>query len=357
MTTATAAPGPSTWLLLSDKVGDNAQLRTIAGALPWPCEEKRLFVRPEFVLGKPAVRPSLDHLDPVRSDRLEPPWPDLVLTIGRRMSMAALWVGEQSGGRTRLVIVGRPRRLIERFDLVLAPAQYNVPDRPNVMRLDYPPIRIDEPAIAAAAAAWRDRLGGLRRPLLALMVGGRTGTHDVSPAAGRALARRAAAEAAALGGSLYVTTSRRTTAAAVAAIAAALPAATPLYRWTAEPADNPYLALLGTADRFVVTGDSLSMLVEVARLGKPLAIAPVPPAGGPLRRLAGLLQRAGILEGARDFDRLHRLLIAQGLAAWLGQPFPPGGRRAPDELAAIVARIAALAAAAGPAVDLPGPRR
>ena len=33
--------------------------------------------------------------------------------------------------------------------------------------------------------------------------------------------------------------------------------------------DNPYLGLLAHGDRFVVTGDSISMLVEVARLAKP----------------------------------------------------------------------------------------
>ena len=272
-----------------------------------------------------------------------------MLTIGRRPSSAALWVAEQSGGRTRLVIVGRPRRLLERFDLVLAPAQYNLPDRPNVMRLHYPPLQLDEAAIAAAAAAWAPRLDALARPLLALLVGGRTGTHDVTPGLGAALARQAAAAAAAAGGSLYVSTSRRTTAATVAAIAAALPAGTPLYRWTDAPAENPYLALLGSADRFIVTGDSLSMLVEVARLGKPLLIAPVPPAGGPLNRLAAALQRLGLAPAARDFDRLHGLLIGQGLAARLGEPFPPGGRRAPDELAAIAVRIASLVgASAGP---------
>jgi mitochondrial fission protein ELM1 len=360
MTPAITAPGPSTWLLLSDKVGDNAQVRAIAAALPWACQEKRLAMRPEFVLGKPPVRASLAHLDRARSDPLEPPWPDLVLTIGRRPSSAALWVAEQSGGRTRLVIVGRPRRLLERFDLVLAPAHYNLPDRPNVMRLDYPPLRLDAAAVAAAASAWAPRLEAMRRPLLALLVGGRTGTHDVTPGFGAALARQAAAAAAAAGGSLYVSTSRRTTAAAVAAIAAALPAGTPLYRWTDAPAENPYLALLGQADRFIVTGDSLSMLVEVARLGKPLLIAPVPPAGGPLGRAAAALQRLGLAPAARDFDRLHRRLIEQGLAAWLGQPFPAGGRAAADELAAIAARIAALVApvaATAPPVDLPGHAR
>ena len=72
----------------------------------------------------------------------------------------------------------------------------------------------------------------------------------------------------------------------IEAIAAALPTGARLYRWDAG-GDNPYHALLGLADRFVVTGDSISMMVEVARLGKPLAIFALPASGS----LAAAAQR------------------------------------------------------------------
>ena len=75
---------------------------------------------------------------------------------------------------------------------------------------------------------------------------------------------------------LYLTTSRRTSAAVMQALAAGLPDGAILHRWQADDPDNPYLGLLGLADRFVVTGDSVSMMVEVARLGRPLAIFPLP---------------------------------------------------------------------------------
>jgi mitochondrial fission protein ELM1 len=359
---------PLIWLVLSDKLGDNAQVRTIADALPWPCVEKRLLVQPQFATAKPPVVPSLHHLDRDRSDPLEPPWPDLVITIGRRMSMAALWIQEQSRGRTKLAIIGQPRRLRHRFQLVVAATQYRVPDRPNILRLDYPPMRIDEPAIAAAAALWRPRLAALPRPLVALLVGGRTSTLRLDAAVGRRLIARSARLAAAAGGTLYVTTSRRTPAEAVDAIAAALPEGAVLHRWTADQAANPYLALLGLADRFIVTGDSLSMLVEVARLGRPLAIYPLPTAGGPVARagrwLADRLHRLGLPIGSREVAVLHRLLIRQGFAVWFGQPFRPAGPRAPDELGRIVGRIIALVespparvnqrSAPPAAVDLPG---
>ena len=38
------------------------------------------------------------------------------------------------------------------------------------------------------------------------------------------------------------------------------------------PIENPYQGLLALADHFVVTTDSLSMMVEVARLGRPLSL-------------------------------------------------------------------------------------
>jgi hypothetical protein len=166
-------------------------------------------------------------------------------------------------------------------------------------------------------------------------------------------------------GSLYVTTSRRTPAAVVEALAAELPASARLHRWHGG-GDNPYHALLGLADRFIVTGDSISMMVEVARLGKPLAIFVLPEDRGRLRlrsalgrRLAALedgraglvlrllsdaLYRLRIAKYARDLSEIHRRLYARGLAVPLGQPFQPPQSRPSDDLARAVERVRALMA-------------
>src|SRR5690606_41912852 len=80
-------PAPRVWLLLGDKPGDNAQVEAVADALGWPCERRVLQWRPPYATKKPRFRVTLDHVDRARSAPLEPPWPDLVLTIGRRPSM------------------------------------------------------------------------------------------------------------------------------------------------------------------------------------------------------------------------------------------------------------------------------
>ena len=351
---------PRTWLLIGDKPGDNAQARVVADALGWPYEVRQVFPKPEWVLGKPRFVPRLDHLDAARSAPLTAPWPDLVITVGRRPSMAALWVQDQSGGRSRIVLLGRPKRWAERFALIIAPRQFMIPPRDNLVQLDLPLLRADQAAVAAAGEAWRDRLGNLARPLTAVLIGGETKPFRFDAAVARDLLAELGRIRARDGGTLYLTTSRRTRPEVAAAVDAALPEGAVLYRWSAETAaDNPYLAMLALADRFVVTGDSVSMMVEVASLGRPLAIFALPLGADILDRaraaLTGLNLPAGLshrlhamrIAGyGRDLSEIRRVLVERGLAVPLGTPFRSSGAPLPDELAPVAARIRALAARA-----------
>lgn len=366
----TVAP-PRVWLILGDKRGDNAQVEVIAEVLDWPCERKFVQMREPYVLGKPRVKPSLHHVDLARSDRLAPPWPDLVITIGRRPSMVALWVQEQSRGHTRIVLVGKPSGMMKRFDLVIAGAEAQLPPQPNVMPIGLPLMRVSEARIAEAAPLWAPRLTALPRPLIGVLVGGPTGPFVFDPSvAGRLLeeVRRIAEQ----GGTPYLSTSRRTPEAVVETLAAGLPEGARLFRWAPDVPDNPYLGLLAHADGFVVTGDSISMMVEIARLGKPLAIFDLP-AGlfGALdqirraatcrlfspgsrvthselrKRVANAIYRSGLLFYTRDFRAFHQMLIDRGLAVRAGQGFLPSTGRAPDDLPEVVARIRRLMAAPG----------
>lgn len=342
---------PVVWLILSEKTGDNAQLLALAEVLPWPCLVKHVAVREPYALGKPRVSASLHHVDPSRSDPLEPPWPDLVITIGRRMSMVALWIQAQAKGRTRLVLLGAPRRLAGRFDLTIVSEQYRQTRRANEMRIIYPLQRIDEDLIAAEADARRDEFAKFPRPLIAVLVGGATKAVRFEPAVAADLARDVTELARKERGTLLVTTSRRTPREVVEVLARDLPAGTMLYRWTPDGAGNPYRALLGLADRFVVTSDSLSMMMEIARLGRPLAIYRLPESSWFARsRLAArssIAKRLASIGRHRDLTIVPRTLVNDGLAVWFGEPFQLAGRRPPDELAQVAERVAALVQRSG----------
>ncbi|MEQ8860257.1 MAG: ELM1/GtrOC1 family putative glycosyltransferase [Pseudomonadales bacterium] len=348
------------WILVGDKAGDNAQIDIVRERLDGPVEYRRLTFLARYQQGKPWFRASLDHVDPARSDALEPPWPDLVITIGRRPAMAALWIKQRSGGATRVVLFGRPKRWLDRFDLVVAPTQYAVPPAANVLHITLPLMRVEPDRLAAAAGAWQDRLSALPRPLIGVLVGGATFPYRLDARTAREILS-AAGGYAGPHGSLYVSTSRRTPPAAADALAAHLPAGSHLYRWGTDAGDNPYPALLAHADGFVVTGDSISMLTEVARVGRPLAVFPLPRDDGLRARaaaaaarltaaapeLAGnrLLERLGIRLFPRDLARIHEWLFSHGMAVAAGTPLPraaTGPVATDDDLEAVLARIAAL---------------
>jgi hypothetical protein len=289
-------------------------------------------MQPRWRLGKPRVRASLHHVDRARSDALEPPWPDLVIAIGRRLSMVALWLRAQSRGRTRIALLNVPRRRARDFDLIVASAQYREPRGSNVVRIGLPLMRVDPRAVSEAAHAWRARLADLPRPLTSLLVGGPTKPVVFDAAVARELAAAAARQVEASGGSLFVSTSRRTPVAVADALQGALPKAR-FFRWQPDARENPYPALLGLSDAFIVTSDSVTMMVEVARIGRPLGVFELPPARG---------ARWRTWTGARDLGAVPRLLLEQGLASRLGDPARAPAGPAPDDLPLVVSRVRAL---------------
>ncbi len=359
-----ALGAPRVWLLLAEKVGDNAQVRVLAEALGLPFEVRRLVMRPRYRLGKPRFRPTLRHLDLARSDPLEPPWPDLILTIGRRCAMVALWIKRRSGGRSRIVLVGRPRQRMGDYDLLLVPPQYPLPDNGRAVALELPLMRVDPERLARAREQWRERLAGFARPLTAVLVGGATRPYRLDGTVADRLLRDVQALRARDGGSLFISTSRRTPESAATVLARAVEQGAGFYRFRPEGGDdNPYLGLLAHADRFVVTGDSVSMLVEVARLGRPLAVYPLPvretladwiarrllwalAPGAPLGGLGRALRALGLIGVPRDLEALHRRLYERGLAVPFGAPFPPPRNRSSgeDELVALAERVRRLVA-------------
>ncbi len=367
---AAEAGQPRVWLVLGDKKGDNGQVEVVAQALGWICERKHVAMREPYVHGKPHVHASLHHIDLSRSDALAPPWPDLIITIGRRPSMVALWIREQSGGRAKIVVVGKPSGRLQWYDLIVSSAENAVAPYPHVVPITLPLMRVDQAAIAAAGKLWEARLAALPRPLIGVLVGGPTVPFVYKRAMVDRLLEVCRHIIEAEGGTPYFTTSRRTPAAVLEALRARLPAEARLFAWSPEAEDNPYRGLLAHADGFIVTADSISMMVEVAQVRKPLAILPVPvgpvgaldqlrrafirwlfaterdgPAGSLRQACARGLYRLRLVNQTRNFEAFHRMLFDRGLAVPVDQGFASARGQLPDDVPGVVARIKALMAA------------
>lgn len=342
---------PRVWALLGDKAGDNAQVLALSRALGWPFVTKRLAYRPLRKLPNLLFGASLVTLDRQKSDALEPPWPDLVIGVGRRSVPVARWIRRQAGARTRLVQIGRPRAPVSLFDLVVTTPQYGAALAPNVIELPLP--------IATAAAQDADgAFDSLPRPRIVALVGGPADAFPLDVAAAKTLHSRLEAMAGRWQGSLLVTTSRRTPEAVAKILLGGYDAPARTFGFgTGGP--SPYPALLAAGDVFVVTADSASMLADAVTTGRPVFVfgEPAPAASLPLswrlnRRfgagrpdaagLAGRLYRRmldlGLLYGPRRLDLLVARLYRDGIVQELPDepmPTPPAPPHQPATAATL----------------------
>lgn len=347
------AHAPLVWILRGPKAGDYAQLLLLARALGIQSETKQLVFRPWELLLHAMPQPTLAGLDRAASDQLAPPWPDLVLTAGRRNELVARWIRRASGDHTRLVHVGRPWSNPAHFDLVVSNRQYLLGESDNVIVNDLPLTDITEAALADQRAVWGAKWAELVRPLIVVLVGGDSGPLVFTTEWARELARRVNARAAATGGSVLVTTSGRTATVSADALLEALHAPAFVYRVPSRE-DNPYRGLLACGDEFVVTADSMSMLAEACATGKPVRLFDFSDASRGWRIRSAyrwkpfvhrLSMAVGPLRMRRDVSRIHDALIGAGRLARIDADGVTAARGASNEnadLARTVEKVRAL---------------
>ena len=211
------APGsaPSIWVVTGYRAGERVQVMALAEALGWPCQVKDLdYRRVASTLSLFRTRSRLG-INRTGSAKLKPPWPDVVITAGMRNEPVCRWIRAQSGGRTRIVHVGRPWVSLEQLDLVITTPQYRLPERANVLQNALTMHGVTPQRLAAEADRWAPRFADLPRPWIAVIVGGNSGPYTLGRKAARRLAAEASEFAAGRGGSLLVTTSARTAPAAM----------------------------------------------------------------------------------------------------------------------------------------------
>ncbi|GBD49022.1 ELM1/GtrOC1 family putative glycosyltransferase [Methylopila sp. Yamaguchi] len=340
------ASAPRLWALLPKHRGDARMVEAAAAASGLDVVVKRLVFNPSGWLLNLRSQGSLFSVKAAARAQLTPPWPDVVLTAGKRSVPVALWIRAASGGRTRLAHFGRPSAPLGWFDLVVTTPQYGLPSRANVLVQRFPPTAPPEalPPVPPDIVA-------LPRPRLMAIAGGDADPQRLDADAARRFAADAMARATASGGSVLAATSPRTSPAAVAALketfaTAPVPARLAIY---GEGADD-YRAFLAAADAFLVTDDSASMIAEAAMRGAPVALFPLPRRPGPTLRAYGAVEAVarrtrtgtqalnaaigwGLVRGNRDIDLFVQALAKDGLL--------DGGPRAAEVAAAELAEVGA----------------
>jgi mitochondrial fission protein ELM1 len=388
-----AAFQPDIWILLSHAPGDNDQCLALAEALhrptvikhvDWPIashKQDRAIVRDLLMATDDGARRR-------RAIGLHAPWPSLVICSGRRTGRVAFWIKRQSGGRTRVVSIGRARRPIASYDLLVAPPQFALPERSNVINLPLPLTRRriandDHPA----AGAGRSNIVPVPKPWFTILLGGEVKQFETSKQALIDVARRAQAAADLHGGSVVVTTSRRTPPSLLAALEGVLDRPH-IHRWSSATDEaNPYEVLLRQSAALFVTADSASMILDGCGSGTPTFVIEYPErpdlrrrwqrdlfrsirhagaqlhqwglrrAGARLDRAQDWLHARGILPYPKDLRLIHRSVYQMELARPVAffDPTTVPARKAANDLAGI-SGIEAVAARCRALHDGP-PRR
>jgi mitochondrial fission protein ELM1 len=231
--------------------------------------------------------PAATWPDPLRAVGLAAPPEGLLFTAGGTAGA----VGAACHRRgSRVVQVQNPRMALRHFDLVVANAHDGL-SGPNVIVTRTALHRATPARLAAAGEVWGARLGHLRRPLVAVLVGGSNGRFRLGAAEGAELAGRIAEMMKRDRVGVALTPSRRTAPEVRAELERVL---APLGAWIWDFAgENPYFGLLALADAIVVTVDSISMVSEAVATRAPVLLAQLPGRSARIGRFTRALLESG----------------------------------------------------------------
>lgn len=273
------------WIITEGLAGTENQCIGVAEALGAAPDVMRVSLRPPWKQLSPwlSYEQSWSFVP-----SLHGPWPDILVTSGRKAIAAARYIKKQSP-RTFTAHLQDPRVSPDQFDLVAVPHHDRLRG-PNVIVTDAAPNRISEALLANAphpAPSAKRAIG--------VLIGGDSKTHRMTDA----VMDRLCGQLTALAGNykVLVTVSRRTSAAQTARLKSALKN-TDAYIWDGS-GDNPYFGILAQADYLLVTNDSTSMISDAATTGKPVYLVPLEGGSPKFERLYAHLQALGTL---RDFE-------------------------------------------------------
>lgn len=291
-----STPPLTCWVMTEGIAGTENQCLGLAEAMGLTPVIKRVKLRAPWKQLSPWLKWGHAWALATDSDRLDPPYPDVVIASGRKAIGLARHIKKQSGGKTYVAVIQDPRIDPAAFDLVAVP-QHDPTRGPNVMVTRTALHKLTAQKLHDEAAKFSGRFDHLPPTRVAVLIGGSSKQHTMTPEITKRLCARLAALAQRPDVGLLITASRRTGAENEAILRASL-AGSNIVFWDGT-GDNPYFAFLAHATHILVTQDSVSMTSEALSTGKPVMTIPLE---GRSRRHAlfhRLLQEQGF---TREFD-------------------------------------------------------
>ncbi len=269
----------------------NSQVLGLAEALGIDTVQKTVRPRPPWRWLPGHICPGALISPDATSDPLEPPWPDLLISCGRRSVCLSIAIRKASGGRTFTVHIQNPQVPVRCFDLVVAPRHDDIAGA-NVISTRGALHRVTTDIMSEHAKRFSPAFESMARPLVAVLIGGNNRCYRLTPEITATLADKLVDMSNSTGAGLIITPSRRTGEGNIDILRNKLKN-TDAYIWDGK-GDNPYFGMLALADHIVVTGDSASMVSEAAATGKPVYVVELEGGNAKFRRFHEYLENDGV---------------------------------------------------------------
>ena len=271
---------------LAEAVGLPIVQKTVSPIAPWK------MLPPQF--WPPGINGFRSN-DP----QFQPPWPRLLIACGRQAVGPGIAIRRLSGGKTFLIVTQDPRVSPDKFDLVVVP-EHDRLSGPNVIETTGSVHRVSQARLAEERKNPAIDLSGLRRPLVAVSIGGPNKVFTLGPDRMKTIVAQLRKLVSDTGASLVVTASRRTGAECEDILRQGL-RDTEAVVWDGDGI-NPYFSYLAQADAVLVTQDSVNMISEACGTGKPTYIIPLDRLSDKPNKFDRFHQRLLDLNAARPFD-------------------------------------------------------
>ncbi len=235
---------------------------------------------------------------------LMPPWPDILISCGRRSAAAAAQI-KRLNPQTLAIHIQVPPLPAKSYDTVIVP-EHDALRGPNVLVMRGSLHKLTEEKLLTAKKQFAPAFAQYSSPRIGVLVGGSTKRQKFSAKLAQDLAQKLKTAGASIqGASILLTPSRRTGEENIKILSGAL-AGPRTFIWDGT-GENPYFGILALADYLIVTSDSANMISEACFTGKPVLIFDLP-------------------GGSKRLRRFHEKLVEDGYARMFNgtlEPFNP----------------------------------
>lgn len=268
-------------------IGTENQCIGVAQALGVKYEVKRIALNQPWRGLSPYLGFESSFCFSAQGDKLEAPWPDLIIAAGRRAIAAVRYIRNMSDKPVYCAFLQDPKCSGRDFDLIAAP-RHDQLHGTNVIASVGAANKITPELLASEKETFSELFSPLPAPRVGILIGGNSKTHRMTTDICLKLAGQIQDIHRQHGCGLMITASRRTGERNKHILQRELSKLSGCFFWDGQ-GDNPYLGILAWADHLLVTEDSVSMLCDAGTTGTPTY------------RIA--------LEGrSKKFDRLYRHL-------------------------------------------------